>query len=100
MTALSGVELAGGLLGIVGSIVLALPAIADLTNRNFWDRLKGLESIKGATVDDVARLKWLILDDILGGHRVHVHCAVWGSLFLVFGFAAIAVAGGIRLSGG
>ena len=98
MSALAAVELAGGLLGIVGSIVLARPAIADLTNRKFWDRLKSLGSIKGATAKDIVELKLLLLDDILGGYRFHARCVAAGSLFLALGFAAIAVAGGIRLS--
>lgn len=97
---LGGIELAGGLLGVLGSIALAIPAVLDLRNREFWDRLADLDSIEGATEEDIRRLKWLILNDVLGGYRLHVWCSVGGGAFLAIGFALIAAAGGVRVSGG
>jgi hypothetical protein len=96
---LSVVELVGGLFGFVGSILLAVPAVLDLRNRKFWERLDGLLSIKGVTADDVMALRWLILDDILGGYKRQAWCTLGGGAFLAVGFALVVVAGGLRVSG-
>ena len=97
---LGGIELVGGILGIVGSIVLAIPAALDLKNRKFWDRLGQLKSIKGVAPHDVQALQRLILNDVLGGYRLHVWCTMGGGALLAAGFGLIAAAGGVRVSGG
>jgi hypothetical protein len=97
---IGAIELVGGMLGIAGSIVLAIPAALDLKNRQFWDRLGQLKSIKGVTADDVQALQRLILDDVLGGYRLHAWCTMGGGALLAVGFGLIAAAGGVRVSGG
>jgi hypothetical protein len=56
---LGAVELVGGILGIAGSIVLTIPAVLDLKNRKFWDRLSQLKSVKGVAPHDVQALQRL-----------------------------------------
>ena len=97
---IGAIELFGGVLGIAGSIVLAIPAALDLKNRRFWERLGQLKSIKGVTPDDVQTLQRLILNDVLGGYRLHVWCTMGGGTLLAVGFGLIAAAGGVRVSGG
>lgn len=97
---LGAIELAGGILGIIGSIVLAIPAALDLKNRQFWDQLAQLKSIQGVTPNDLQALRQLLLDEVLGGYRLHVRCTMGGGVLLAIGFGLIAAAGGVRVSGG
>lgn len=97
---IGAIELFGGILGILGSIVLAIPAVFDLKNRQMWDRLGQLKSIVGVTPHDVQALQQLLLNDVLGGYRLHVRCTVGGGVLLAIGFGLIAAAGGVRVSGG
>ncbi len=97
---LGAIELIGGILGILGSIVLAIPAAFDLKNRRFWDRLGQLKSIAGVSPPDVQALQQLLLNDVLGSYRLHAWCTMGGGMLLAVGFGLIAAAGGVRVSGG
>ena len=77
---MAATEIAGGVFGLLGSIVLANPALMDLNNRRFRDQLHRLKAIKGASNRDVEALGRLLQDDLLGGHRLHARCAVGGGL--------------------
>lgn len=99
MNWLALVEVIGGLTGIAGSIVLAVPAWRDLKNKDLWDLLTQIRSVPGASEADLRELKWLILDSVLGGYRLHQWYTVGGAVLLVLGFALIAVAGGLRVIG-
>lgn len=96
---LGGMEVLGGLLGVAGSIVLAIPAWRDLKNKDLWDLLTQIRRVPGASEPDLRELKWLILDSVLGGYRVHQWCTFGGAALLALGFALIAVAGGLRVFG-
>ena len=93
------IELVGGLLGLAGSIILALPALFDLKNRRFWDQIRRLDGIRGTTPADAERLRSILLDSLLGRHRRHVRCTVGGATLLAIGFGLIAAAGGVRVFG-
>ncbi|SDE82736.1 hypothetical protein SAMN05421720_11368 [Rhodospira trueperi] len=97
---MAATEVAGGVLGLLGSIVLAIPALMDLNNRRFWDQLHRLNAIKGASNDDVEALRRLLLDDLLGGHRLHARCTVGGGALLAVAFLCLAAAGTARLIAG
>lgn len=90
-------EVVGGLAGIAGSIVLAVPAWRDLKNKDLWDLLTEIRSVPGASETDLRELKWMILDSVLGGYRLHQRCTILGAVLLVLGFALIAGAEGLRV---
>ncbi|WP_299440657.1 hypothetical protein [uncultured Rhodospira sp.] len=99
-TWLAAIEIVGGAFGLLGSIVLAIPALMDLSKRRFWDRLDGLKSIKGASPEDIQTLRRLLLDDLLGGYRLHVWCTVGGGALLAVAFLCVAAAGTARVIAG
>lgn len=100
MTAsLSVIEIAAGVLGLAGSLLLVVPAVRDLRNRQFWDGLKGLERIKGTRPQDIDALRGVLLDRLLGGHRLHAWCTLGGGTLLAIAFALVLATGVARLTG-
>ncbi len=91
------VEVVGGLLGIAGSVVLALPAIRDLGSKELSDKLGRIGRLPGGkAIEDGFR--WDLLKDMQGGYRYHLRCVAAGCALLVLGFLLIAVAGGVRIA--
>ncbi len=98
MAILPWVEVIGGLLGIAGSVVLALPAIRDLGSKELSDKLGRIGRMPGGQ-DIEDSFRWDLLKDMQGGYRYHLRCIAWGCALLVCGFLLIAVAGGARIVG-
>ena len=99
-TWVAAVEIVGGAFGLLGSIILAIPALMDLSKRRFWDRLDRLKSVKGASSEEIETVRRLLLDDLLGGYRLHVWCTVVGGTLLALAFLCVAAAGTARVIAG
>jgi hypothetical protein len=90
-------EVVGGLLGVLGSLVLAIPPWKGLDEKAFWEDVKTLKSIRGVSPADIDRLEERLIDRAMSGYRLHARCNVVGSGLLFFGFVLIAATGLSRL---
>ncbi|KAA5606652.1 hypothetical protein F1188_04770 [Roseospira marina] len=98
MSDLAAIEVTGGIAGLLGSIVLAVPALLDLRHRALWDRLDRLRAVQGTTEADVDAVRAMLLDDLLGGYRLHARCTLGGGILLAVAFLCVTAAGLGRLT--
>jgi hypothetical protein len=102
-------DLIGGVLGIFGSIVLAIPMILEIDDRKHWqgyaDFLQGYSRMRAGqalTPEEQSAERnvrdWM-LNERLGNYRRHRRITIAGVALLIAAFLFMTVATGMRIWG-
>jgi len=93
-------DILGGILGIVGSLVLAYPLVAEISDRRRWAQLteflrlyRAGESISAEEREAQRNIRDHVLNDRLGRFQHHRMVTLLGLLLLFAGFLFMTAAG-------
>jgi len=102
-------DLIGGVLGIFGSIVLALPMVFEIEDRRIWQGLSDfleqyskMQAGRTLTSEEAGaerEIRERMLNDRLGNYRRHQKITMTGVFLLVAAFVFMTIATGLRIWG-
>lgn len=87
---MSDLSVLSGLFGLAGSILLAMPLLAELRDRKFWDRFNEFRQQKALAPEETSALSQIrdtLIDDRLGRYRSARLWTLGGLLALGLAFA-------------
>lgn len=92
----SNSEVIAGILGVIGSFVLALPLLSETTDRKHWETLQDIRRRAAASSTEEQKqelrdVRDQFLDERLGDYERHRQFTVWGVFALGAAFVFLII---------